>query len=131
MDRDPLSVARRARHLRFHRMVQRVSNTLPAQVQALLNNVAIVVQDEPTDQQRSELSNEAWDIFGLYQGVPMIERGGHGPMLPDQITLFAGPLSRHTRNKVELEEQIRVTLLHEIGHHLGFDEAGVERLGLG
>ena len=131
MDRVPLIVARRARHLRFHHMVQRVSNTLPSQVQALLNNVAIVVQDEPTDQQRSELANESWDIFGLYQGVPMIERGGSGPMLPDQITLFAGPLTRHTRNKIELEEQIRVTLLHEIGHHLGFDEAGVARLGLG
>lgn len=131
MDRDPLVVARRARHLRFHRMVQRVASTLPTQVQALLNNVTIVVQDEPTDQQRSELASASCDIFGLYQGVPMIERGGGNMLLPDHITLFAGPLSRHTRNQPELEEQIRVTLLHEIGHHLGFDEAGVERLGLG
>ncbi len=61
----------------------------------------------------------------------MIERGGGNMLLPDQITIFAGPLTRHTRSTVDLEEQIRVTLLHEIGHHLGFDEAGVERLGLG
>lgn len=131
MDRDPLIVARRARHLRFHRMVQRVSDTLPTQVQALLNNVAIVVKDEPTDRQRSELASASRDIFGLYQGVPMIERGGGNMLLPDQITIFAGPLTRYTRSNAELEEQIRVTLLHEIGHHLGFDESGVERLGLG
>lgn len=124
-------MARRARHLRFHRLVQRVSDTLPTQVQALLNNVAIVVQDEPTDQQRSELASASCDIFGLYQGVPMIERGGGNLLLPDQITLFAGPLTRYTRSSTELQEQIRITLLHEIGHHLGFDEAGVERLGLG
>lgn len=131
MDRDPFVVARRARHLRFHRMVQRVSDTLPTQVQALLSNVAIVVQDEPTDQQRSELASASCDIFGLYQGVPMIERGSGNLLLPDQITLFAGPLTRYTRSSSELQEQIRITLLHEIGHHLGFDEAGVERLGLG
>jgi predicted Zn-dependent protease with MMP-like domain len=131
MDQDPLFVARRARHLRFHRLVQRVSDTLPDQIQALLNNVAIVVQDEPTDQQRSELASASCDIFGLYQGVPMIERGGGNMLLPDQITIFTGPLSRYTRSRAELEEQIRVTLLHEIGHHLGFDEAGVDRLGLG
>jgi predicted Zn-dependent protease with MMP-like domain len=124
-------VARRARHLRFHRMVQRVSRTLPHQVQALLNNVVIVVQDEPTAEQRSELTTGASDILGLYQGVPMIERGSGNLLLPDKITIFAGPITRHTRTKGQMEEQIRVTLLHEIGHHLGYDEGGLDRIGLG
>ena len=131
MDRDPRIVARRARHLRFHRMVQRVSRTLPYQIQASLNNVAIVVQDEPTAEQRSELTSGASDLLGLYQGVPMIERTGGGLMMPDRITIFTGPISRYTRSTKEMEEQIRVTLLHEIGHHLGFDEGGLDRLGLG
>lgn len=131
MDRDALTVARRARHLRFHRMVQRVSRSLPTQIQDLLENVAIVVQDEPAPDQRSGLAHANCDIFGLYQGVPMIERGGHGPMMPDYIIIFAGPLTRYTRSRHELENQIRITLLHEIGHHLGFDEAGLERIGLG
>ena len=131
MNRDPRRVARRARNLRFHRMVQRVSRTLPYQVQAALNNVAIVVQDEPTAEQRSELTNGASDLLGLYQGVPMIERTGVGLMMPDRITIFTGPISRHTRSSQEMEEQVRVTLLHEIGHHLGFDEGGLDRIGLG
>lgn len=130
MSRDPHTVARRARHLRFHRMVQRVSDTLPAQIQNLLENVAIVVQDEPTSDQRSELASASCEIFGLYQGVPRIERGGGGMLLPDRITLFAGPLTRYSRSQIELEQQIRITLLHEIGHHLGFDEVGLERIGL-
>ncbi len=124
-------MARRARHLRFHQMVQRVSRTLPDQIQASLNNVAIVVQDEPTAEQRSDLTNGASDILGLYQGVPMIERGGGGLMMPDRITIFVGPITRHTRSRADMEEQIRITLLHEIGHHLGFDEFGLERIGLG
>lgn len=131
MNRDPRIVARRARHLRFHRMVQRVSRTLPHRIQALLNNVAIVVQDEPTAEQRSELTNGASDLLGLYQGVPRIERGGVGLMMPDKITIFAGPIQRHTRTQAQMEEQIRITLLHEIGHHLGFDEGGLDRIGLG
>lgn len=131
MNRDPRIVARRARHLRFHRMVQRVSRTLPNQIQAALNNVAIVVQDEPTAAQRSELTSAGSDLLGLYQGVPMIERTGGGLMLPDHITIFAGPIQRYTRSPKQMEEQIRVTLLHEIGHHLGFDEGGLDRIGLG
>lgn len=131
MNRDPRGVARRARHLRFHRMVQRVSRTLPYQVQALLNNVAIVVLDEPTDDQRSDLSSGVGDILGLYQGVPMIERGSGNLLLPDRITIFAGPIQRHTCGRADMEHQIRITLLHEIGHHLGYDEYGLERIGLG
>ncbi|MCA9832784.1 MAG: metallopeptidase family protein [Thermomicrobiales bacterium] len=111
-------------------MVQRVYDTLPSQVQDSLTNVAIVVQDEPTARQRSALTGRNRDLLGLYQGVPMIERGSGNMLIPDRITLFAGPLTRYTRNRYDLERQIRKTLLHEIGHHLGYDEAGVARLGL-
>lgn len=123
-------MARRARHLRFHRMVERISRSLPDKVQASLKNVAIVVLDEPTASQRSELTRGGSDILGLYQGVPMILRGGD-PLLPDRITIFVGPISRYTRSRAQMEEQIRITLLHEIGHHLGYDELGLQRIGLG
>lgn len=124
--------AQRARHLRFHRMVQRVVDTLPPNVQDLLDDVAIVVQDEPDAAQRADLNREhEVELFGLYQGIPRTDRSsGHSMTLPDRITIFAGPLQRACDTREELEEEIRITVLHELGHHLGFDEYGLDELGL-
>ncbi len=132
MVRDAVRTARRARHLRFHRLVQRVIDTLPQEVQELLEDVAIVVQDEPDARQRreSELAGDD-ELFGLYQGIPRTERGsGYTLVAPDRITIFAGPLSRACATRRDLEEEIRTTVLHELGHHLGYDEDGLEALGL-
>ena len=60
----------------------------------------------------------------------MIERSSGYALLPDRITLFAGPLTRSCASRDELEEEIRITVLHELGHHLGFDEGGLDDLGL-
>ncbi|HVL24625.1 MAG TPA: metallopeptidase family protein, partial [Thermomicrobiales bacterium] len=111
--------ARRARQLRFHKVVQRVVDTLPDHVQELLDDVAIVVQDEPDARQLrdSDLNGED-ELFGLYQGIPRTERGsGYTMVAPDRITIFAGPLSRACETRYELEEEIRTTVLHELGHH--------------
>jgi predicted Zn-dependent protease with MMP-like domain len=113
-------------------MTQRVVDSLPPNIQTLLDDVAIVVQDEPDQFQLAEFdSDEEADLFGLYQGIPKIDRSsGHTMVLPDRITIFAGPLSRAFTSRVELEEEIRITVLHELGHHLGFDEDGLDALGL-
>lgn len=112
-------------------MVQRVVDTLPPNIQALLNEVAIVVQDEPDQAQLADLDHrEEGDLFGLYQGIPMIDRSSSYTILPDRITIFAGPLSRACATRDELEEEIRITVLHELGHHLGYDEDGLDALGL-
>ena len=132
MTRNADQTARRARHLRFHLMVQRVVGTLPDDVQRLLHDVAIVVEDEPSASQRleSRLGDDD-DLFGLYQGIPRTERSsGHTLVLPDRITIFAGPLERMCSSRRELEEEIRITVLHELGHHLGYGEAGLDKLGL-
>lgn len=132
MARDLLRMARRARRQRFQILVQRVVSSLSSDVQHLLDNVAIIVAAEPTANQRreSELAFED-DLFGLYQGVPKSERGsGYSMVAPDQITIFMGPLERAYGSRVELEEQVRITVLHELGHHLGFDEDGLDSIGL-
>lgn len=132
MHRDRQQVARRARNLRFHRMVQRVADSLPDEIQDLLENVAIVVQDEPDSAVRSEFGAPRREILGLYQGVPMIDRTGGGALkLPDKISIYTGPMLRMCHTRQDLERQIRITLLHEIGHHLGHDEGGLRRMGLG
>jgi predicted Zn-dependent protease with MMP-like domain len=115
-------------------MVQRVVDTLPPHIQKLLDGIAIVVQDEPDQSQLADLDRREdggdTELFGLYQGVPMIERSSGYTILPDRITIFAGPLSRACATRDELEEEIRITVLHELGHHLGFDEDGLDALGL-
>lgn len=114
-------------------MVQRVVDSLPPHIQSLLDGIAIVVQDEPDHTHLAELEHrddEETELFGLYQGVPMIDRSSGYTILPDRITIFAGPLSRACASREELEEEIRITVLHELGHHLGFDEDGLDALGL-
>lgn len=132
MIRQASRTAQRARHRRFHLMVQRIVDSLPPNVQALLEDVAIVVQEEPDHHQLIDSgSDEESELFGLYQGIPKIDRSsGYTMVLPDRITIFAGPLSRAFETRAELEDEIRITVLHELGHHLGYDEDGLDALGL-
>ena len=124
--------ARRARHHRFHTLVTRVVQNLPEDVLPLLDNVAIVVEDEPTAVHLDESDVESGsELFGLYQGIPRTERdSSYSLVTPDRITIFAGPLERACVTRRELEDQIRITVLHELGHHLGYDEFGLDLLGL-
>ena len=98
---------------------------------ARLENVAIVVEDEPNEYQRKKLGlGENQLFFGLYEGVPQIKRGpGYGMVLPDKITIFQQPLERMARSEEELKEIVKNTVWHEIAHHFGFSEKGIRELG--
>ena len=121
-------VAKRARRLRFEQLVDQVFRTLPDRIQRELDNVEFVVEDEPVSR---HLGADEGELFGLYQGTPLNERDSFYTMtLPDVITLFRGPLERAFPDPGELRPQIRITLLHEIAHHLGIDEEDVTELGL-
>jgi predicted Zn-dependent protease with MMP-like domain len=132
MASNALRTARRVRNKRFYLLVQHVVSSLPIHVKSLLENVAIVVEAEPSsDQRRDNHVAREDDLFGLYQGIPQSERGsGYSMVLPDRITIFMGPLQRACRTQAVLEEQVRITVLHELGHHLGFDEDGLAAIGL-
>ena len=70
------------------------------------------------------------DLLGLFLGVSLLERSGEHPELPPSIHLYQRNLERAAVDEEELKEQIRITLYHELGHYLGFDEDGVAELGL-
>ena len=94
-----------------------------------VKNVAIVTEDEPSTQQRHELKlycNET--LLGLYSGVPLPERQGREPMVPDVITLFKNPLLEQSTDAASLYENIRHTLWHEVAHYFGLNHEQIHRL---
>ncbi len=119
-----------ARRRRFERLVQSALDDLPDDILAMLDNVDVVIEDEPGDEHRAGRGESDEDLFGLYQGVPRTERDSRYSMvLPDKITIFRGPLERACRSRTELAREVRVTVVHELGHHLGLDEERLEALG--
>ena len=95
-------------------------DSLPPHLAAALDNVAVVVEDEHRDDP---------DLFGLYEGTPLPERGDMAGALPDRITIFRLPLEEEFDDPAELEDEIRITVLHELGHYFGLDEDRLTELG--
>jgi predicted Zn-dependent protease with MMP-like domain len=114
---------KRSRRLRFEKLVDRILSQIDPAVRQALDNVSFVVEESPADGDPEQ--------FGVYDGVPKSERGGgYTFVVPDRIVIFQKPLVEAFPDQRDLEEQVRITLLHEIGHHLGLDEDGLDRLGL-
>ena len=132
--RQPVSVrVARFRQRRFERLVSSALDDLPPAVAAMLNNVEIVIEDEPTPAQlaRATTDDELAPLFGLYEGVPQTERGqAYTLVLPDKVTIFRGPLERACASPAAIRREVRITVAHELGHHFGFDEAQLAALGL-
>jgi len=116
----------RVKRRRFEILVRRELRSLPESIQLMLDNVAIVVEDEPPQGQQT--GSEV--LFGHYEGRPLTARGGDYSMtVPDKITLYRRPLEEAFPNRRDLEEQVRVTLVHEIAHHFGIEEDRLEEFG--
>lgn len=112
---------------RFERAVTRALRRLPADVEKMLQNVLVVVEDEPPLQENGTGKGQ---IFGLYEGTPLTERGsGYHLVTPDKITIFRKPLEQSFSDPQELARQIRITVIHELSHHLGLEEDRIEELG--
>lgn len=120
---------------RFEKLVARAVDLLPPEFQAHMENVSVVIEEEPDTELLESMGYDPDDpedtLFGLYEGVPLIERGHNDVLLPDAITIFRRPLLEWAESEDEIIEEVRVTVLHEIGHFFGLDEDRLEELGYG
>ena len=116
---------------RFRRLVFRAVEDLPAEFRQRLENVAIVVEREPSADDRREAGIEPdEELFGLYIGTPLTDRHDYHMVLPDRILIFQGPHERHFP-AAQLEREIQRTVAHEVAHFFGIDDDRLEALGLG
>ena len=116
----------------FNGLVRQAFKEMPLQVRQTLKNLDILVEDWPSpDTLLATEAGNADGLLGLYSGVPLPERGISLPSLPDTITLFRRPIESACSSKEAIVREIRVTLLHEVGHYLGLAEEDLERLGYG
>lgn len=123
----------------FEELVEEALDSMPGQFMDSMENVAVVIADEPTEDELNELDDTgqpagtwyAGEILGLYSGVPLTERcyddvdGG----FPDVITIFKGPHERSFGTREQISGEVRKTVIHEIGHHFGLDDARLHEMG--
>jgi len=114
----------------FERRVADALATIPREFRDAMHNIAIVVEDEPSEELLDEMEIEPPDtLFGLYQGVPLTERtSSYGNTLPDRVLIFRGPHERETADEEDLIVCIGETLIHEIGHYFGLSEEEIEEI---
>jgi predicted Zn-dependent protease with MMP-like domain len=113
---------------RFEAMVADALDSIPDELATELENVAVMVQDWPTD---AQLNGRRGTLLGLYEGIDLPRRSplGYTGVMPDRITIFRGPLCAMARDEADLVRQVRVTVLHEVGHYFGMSDARLHELG--
>jgi len=106
----------------FEDLVEAALAGIPAELARLLDNVAVFVEDDPPE--------DAPDLLGLYEGVPLTERDQwYAGVLPDRITVFRRPILALCTTREEVVEEVRITVVHEVAHYFGIDDARLHELG--
>jgi predicted Zn-dependent protease with MMP-like domain len=108
----------------FERVVEEALESLPERFAALVENVVVAVEDEPTaeDLESAEDDDGESELLGIYRGVALTDRTHDAPLLPDEIAVFRGPINRVARTRREAVEEVRETVMHELGHYFGLDD---------
>jgi predicted Zn-dependent protease with MMP-like domain len=120
-----------ASHESFEVLVERVLDGLPADIGRLLDNVAVVIEDEPSPQQLRESGMKPDEtLYGLYEGTPGIEYAADWIPLPNKISLFRLPLEEDFPDPDDLADEVRRTVIHELAHHAGIDDERLKRYDL-
>lgn len=114
--------------VQFERVVDEALESLPPRFAALVRNVAIAVEEEPNDEdlESIEEGDEDSELLGIYRGVALTERTHDAPLLPDEIAIFRGPINRVTHTREEAVEEVRETVIHELGHYFGLSDDEME-----
>lgn len=117
----------------FDRIVKKAVRRIPMEIRQHLKNLVISVRKQPSKTMVEEVGLPPGEVlFGLFQGVPLSERSATSPPLfPDTIFLFQGPIEQSCENIEELEEEVEITLVHEVAHFVGMSEERLEELGYG
>ena len=110
----------------FEQVVDEALESLPTRFAKLVENVAIAVEDEPSDEDFESIDDDDEDdgdseLLGIFRGVPLTERTHDMPLLPDEIAVFLGPINRVSRSREEAVREVRETIIHELGHYFGLD----------
>lgn len=113
---------------RFEELVGDALDTIPREIWADMENVAVLVEDWPTEGQGA---TDGRTLLGLYEGIPVTKRSplGYSGAMPDRITIFRGPLCERASDEADLARQVHVTVLHEVGHYFGMSDARLRELG--
>jgi predicted Zn-dependent protease with MMP-like domain len=111
----------------FEALVEEALEKLPEEFQEALDNVAVMVEEEPSDEDLEGVGMDPADpdrdeLLGLYQGVPLTERGNFYSALPDRVLIYRGPILRSCDNRRQVMREIRETVQHELGHYFGLEE---------
>jgi predicted Zn-dependent protease with MMP-like domain len=114
----------------FEDLVSDALDSLPEDVARAMQNVEVVVENEPPAEMLKGLPRGT-TLLGLYHGVPLTNRERYDRALPDKISIYRGPIARLARTPEQIKEQVRRTVIHEIAHHFGIDEARLHELGWG
>ena len=104
---------------RFEQLVSAAIAEMPEEFRKLLENVAIIVEDRHPDE----------DLFGLYEGTPLPERGAEAPLYPDRIWIFQEPIEQECEDEDQVKEEIRLTIMHEVAHFFGIDDDALDDMG--
>jgi predicted Zn-dependent protease with MMP-like domain len=113
----------------FDKLVEEAINTLPLKYQKRLHNVAFVIADRPSANERQKLKIRSdYSLFGLYEGYHQSSRRNMGVVLPDKITIFKLEICEQCQNEEEIKKLIFNTVKHEIAHHFGSNEEGAKKV---
>jgi predicted Zn-dependent protease with MMP-like domain len=114
----------------FEDLVADALDSLPEDVARAMQNVEVVVEEEPPPEMIKRLPRGT-TLLGLYHGVPLTNRERYDRALPDKISIYKGPIVRLARTPERIKEQVRRTVIHEIAHHFGIEETRLHELGWG